>query len=97
MMNHNESIPRQQFVTTVTQRGQVTIPAKVRRRLGLGPRDKVAFEIEGDQVRLVPAIFTLEAAYGSVQPRSQPEDFKAISRVAKEAHAARVLKKLQQS
>ena len=45
----------------------------------------------------MPAIFTPETAYGSVQPRSQPEDFKAISRVAKEAHAARVLEKLQQS
>jgi hypothetical protein len=45
----------------------------------------------------VPAIFTLEAAYGSVQPRSQPEDFKAISRAAKDAHAARVLEKLRQS
>jgi len=40
-----------------------------------------------------PAISTLEAAYGSVQPRSRPEDFKAISRAAKEAHAARALKK----
>ena len=45
----------------------------------------------------MPAIFTLEAAYGSVQPRSQPEDFKAISRAAKDAHAARVLEKLRQS
>jgi AbrB family looped-hinge helix DNA binding protein len=86
----------QQFVTTITQRGQITIPAEVRRRLGLGPRDKVAFEIEGDQVRLVPALFTLEAAYGSVQPHAQPEDFDAISRAGKEAHAARVLDKLRQ-
>lgn len=38
--------------STVTQKGQVTIPAEVRARLGLRPKDKVRFEVEGDTVRL---------------------------------------------
>ncbi len=79
-----------EIVTTLTQRSQVTIPAEVRRVLGLKPRDKVAFAIDEGEVRLVPAEFTLESAYGSVEPLQRPEDFSAISREAKEEHAARI-------
>jgi antitoxin PrlF len=83
------------IVTTVTQRGQVTIPAEVRRLLGLRPRSKVTFEIDDGEVRLTPAPFTLEQAYGSVKPLSRPEDFKAISRAAKEEHVERLLRKMR--
>ncbi len=31
----------------LTQKGQVTIPAEIRARLGLKPRDRVRFEVEG--------------------------------------------------
>jgi AbrB family looped-hinge helix DNA binding protein len=73
-----------EIVTSLTQRGQVTVPAEVRRLLGLKPRDKVTFAIDNDQVRLVPATFTLESAYGSVTPQNRPEDFKALGRIARE-------------
>ncbi len=39
--------------STVTQKGQVTIPAAVRRKLGLRTGDRVAFVQDGDRV-LVP-------------------------------------------
>jgi len=76
-----------EIVTSLTQRGQVTVPAEVRRLLGLKSRDKVAFAIDNDQVRLVPVTFTVESAYGSVKPRNRPEDFKALSRAAREERA----------
>ena len=70
-----------QFTTTTTQRNQVTIPAEVRRLLGLKPRDKVAFTIEdGGKVRLAAASFNLESAFGSVKPSTSPEDFDEVSR-----------------
>ena len=80
---------------TVTQRGQVTIPAEVRRVLGVKPRDKVTFTIEGKEVRLAPAAFTLSSAYGSVEPSKRPEDFEELSRAAKEAKAEATLEKLR--
>jgi AbrB family looped-hinge helix DNA binding protein len=73
-----------EIVTSLTQRGQVTVPAEVRRLLGLKSRDKVAFAIDDDQVRLMPVAFTLESAFGSVTAQNRPEDFKALSRVARE-------------
>ena len=41
--------------SSVTQKGQVTIPASVRKQLGLSTGDAVGFEIEGDRVRLTRA------------------------------------------
>ena len=84
-----------EILTTVTQRGQVTLPVEVRRLLGVKPRDKVAFTIDHNQVRLQPATFTLETTFGSVTPRNRPEDFEAISEAAKEEHVERVLKKMR--
>ena len=73
-----------ELTTTMTQRGQVTVPAEVRRLLGLKPRDKVAFSIENDRVQILPARFTLESAFGSVKPIKGTEDFKAIIREARD-------------
>jgi len=66
-----------EMVATMTKRGQVAVPAEVRRRLGLGPRDKVIFSLDGDEVRLRPARFTLESVFGSVPPipGTTTEDF----------------------
>ncbi len=83
-----------EIVTTITQRSQVTIPAEVRRVLGVKPRDKVAFTIEDGGVRLAPAPFSLESAYGSVKPVEKPENFEEISRAAKEAKAEKTVRAL---
>jgi antitoxin PrlF len=83
-----------EYVTTITQRGQVTIPAEVRRLLGANPRDKIAFRIEGDTVRLVPVEFTLEQVFGSVTPLQRPEDFDELSRRAKDEKAKQTLQEM---
>ncbi len=83
-----------EVLATLTQRSQVTVPAEVRRILHLKPKDKVAFQIEDDQVRLVPATFSLETAFGSVTPKSRPEDFEAIAEAVKGEHVDRVVKQL---
>jgi AbrB family looped-hinge helix DNA binding protein len=36
---------------TVSDKGQVVIPADIRRRLGIAPGSKLDFEIEGDSIR----------------------------------------------
>lgn len=83
-----------EITTTITQRSQVTIPVEVRRLLGVKPKDKIAFAIEGGQVRLVPASFSLESVYGSVKPSGNPEDFERISRIAKDAKAEKTAREL---
>lgn len=85
-----------EIVTTMTKRGQVTVPAEVQRLLGLKPHDKVAFAIEDHLVRLQPARFTLDSVFGSVEPATKTEDFKTIIREAQEEHADRIVRQLQQ-
>ena len=75
------------FITTINEHGQVTVPAAVRRVLGVEPGDKVIFTIEDREVRLAQAAFTLESAYGSVKPSRRPEDFNRISRAARDGKA----------
>lgn len=96
MLKENGGLSMKEIVTTVTQRGQVTIPAEVRRLLGVKPRDKVAFTIEDGRVELVPAKFTLETVFGSVKPATKTEDLKAISQDAKEEKVERELEKWRQ-
>lgn len=52
---------------TVTSKGQVTIPKKVRTQLGIKPRDRVRFEMEGNVVRLRPAPSRIARHFGAVQ------------------------------
>lgn len=66
--------------STVTARGQVTIPAEVRRALGLKPRDKVVFEFEAKEkaAKLKRAPSKVQRWFGAVTPKNRPEDFKVM-------------------
>lgn len=79
-----------QFATTMTQRGQVTVPAQVRRVLGIGPRQKVIFEVEGTEVRLVPERFTVESVRGSVPALRESKTLDDVYAIAGEEHAQHV-------
>lgn len=67
------------ITTTITERGQGTIPAEVCRLLGLKPGNKVSFY--------------LESAYGSVKPSRKSEDFEEISQVVKDEKAEKTARK----
>jgi len=43
------------YISTITQKGQVTIPKPVRDFLGVSPRDRVVFAKKGKRVILKPA------------------------------------------
>jgi AbrB family looped-hinge helix DNA binding protein len=59
--------PMKEFVSTISSKGQVTIPVDIRRQLGVGSADKVAFVLtDAGTVELRPVRFTLEAVLGSL-------------------------------
>lgn len=95
MQLYNDRYALKEIIASITQRSQVTIPAEVMRILGAKPRGKVAFLVERGGVKLMPAAFTLETAYGSVKPISHPENLKEISRKAKEEHTAKAIIKMK--
>ena len=84
------------ITTTITQRGQVTIPSYVRKILQVNPRDKVSFHIEDNKsVRITPVRFGLEDVFGSIRPMKKPEDFKKLSRDVKEEHVHKIMRELR--
>jgi AbrB family looped-hinge helix DNA binding protein len=55
-----------QNVTTLTSKGQVTIPKAIRDELGLQPFDKIRFDIEDGEVKLKKAYPSLREIAGSI-------------------------------
>ena len=55
------------FHSTVTQKGQTTIPGAVREALHIQPGDKLEYSIEGNQavIRVHPGIRSLKGALAS--------------------------------
>ncbi len=84
-----------EIMASITQRGQVTIPVEIQRLLGLKPRGKVSFVVEAGQVRLAAPRYTLESAFGAVEPLNRPENFEELILLAKEEHAERVVQKMR--
>ncbi len=71
--------------STITSKGQVTIPVEVRRVLHVGPHDKVSFIVDGDQVRLVPAMGVVARTAGILKsdvPMLSPQEEKAAAEAA---------------
>ena len=81
--------------TTMTQRGQVTVPAQIRKLLGLRPKDQVVFEIVDGAIVFRRPRFTLETLAGSVKPRKRPEDLKKVRESVREERVERQMRILR--
>lgn len=66
--------------STLTRKGQVTIPKPLRDRLGLHLGDRISFQLRGEEIVLKPVHRTILDLQGSVKPKNRPEDFGSIRR-----------------
>ena len=58
---------------TVTSKGQITIPVKVRRALGLATDDQVEFvEFEAGQFAIIPATVSVQSLKGMIRKPRKP-------------------------
>jgi antitoxin PrlF len=71
--------------STVTSKGQTTIPEKIRKALRIKPGDKLEYEVEGEQaiIRVHPGIRSLKGALSSNKGKAMP--FAEIREAAAEA------------
>ena len=81
----------QEFESTVTEKGQVTIPQAIRRTIGLQPRDKVSFEVEGEVVKIRRVSSKLLQGFGAVTPRNKPEELSETQKEFQEGVAEEVV------
>lgn len=83
-----------EIVAKVSSKNQVTLPADVRRRLGIGASDRVVFVLgEDDCVELRPVKHDLRSFFGFLKPLSnQSRDF---DREIEEATAEEIDRRMQ--
>jgi antitoxin PrlF len=75
---------------TITERGQVTLPAAVRRQLGVEPGGKILFQIEDNgTVSVAVAPFTFQTVRASVSPLDHPMSDETLAEVLEDARTAR--------
>lgn len=76
--------------TTITQKGQVTIPAPIRKALDLKQGDQVKFTITRDkEVNIKPAKrFSIMSLYGSLKPKIKYKASDNIYKIIKQEEDA---------
>jgi len=65
-------------VSVLTKKWQTTIPKDVRKLLGLKPKDRIFYLIEGERVVLKPLKGNILDLRGSVNTKEKPIDFKKL-------------------
>ncbi|MBC7334780.1 MAG: AbrB/MazE/SpoVT family DNA-binding domain-containing protein [Clostridia bacterium] len=77
------------MLAKVSKKGQLTLPAEVRKRLNIKQGTYVRFVIEEGDVRLIPAGKGVETLRGSVQVTDRQDFGAARHRAMEEASRAR--------
>ncbi len=74
-----------EIISTMTSKGQVTIPAEVRKQLGIKAGDKLTFVIEEEgkielRAPIYPTVASLRGAAGSLAKPQSWDEMRAIAR-----------------
>lgn len=77
--------------STMTQKGQITIPAEIRSELGLKPHDRLRLDLKDGVITVVPTTSRIRRHFGTVTPRNRPENWSAIRDEVEELVATDVL------
>lgn len=75
-----------EIISTITSKGQVTIPAEIRKYLGVATNEQIAFVIDDEgTVRLrVPRYPTIASLRGAAGSLKKPLPWKEMRRIAYE-------------
>jgi len=79
------------WTSSVSPKGQITLPAEIRQRLGIRPKDRVVIKLEDGEVRITLATSGLAASYMAVPALKQPLTWKEVEEIAHDEHAMSVM------
>ena len=75
--------------TTITSKGQVTLPKPIRDQLHLRPGDKIDFALEGDGLRVTPVTASVTQLKGMVPKPAAPVSLEEMDAAIARAAARR--------
>ena len=82
-------------VSVLTSKWQTTIPKDVRNLLGLKPKDRIFYLIEGERVILRPLKGNILDLRGSVTTKEKPIDFKKLRDNTRKKVARRIVEEAE--
>ncbi len=91
-MNTPQDYPIE-HVSTLTSKGQITIPIEIRQLLGLQPREKVSFIVHKDTVEMKRKGSVVERTKGMLKSYLPPATAEELRRMAEEAIAESVMER----
>ena len=81
-------------LATMTSKGQITIPKEIREKLGIKPKDRITFSVEGDHAILHALHGTIFGLKGILHRKGmKPIDFKKLRREAETGMAEDALRR----
>ena len=75
------------YTSSVSPKGQITIPAPIREEFGIDTRDRVVIEVIEGVITVQPVMTALRRLYRSVPALDPPLDWKEAERLAWEEAA----------
>ncbi len=77
------------IISTLTSKGQTTIPKSVRDALHLTTNDKIAYELHDDKFIIYPLSGDITSLRGSLKVSEKPMDFEDIRKKVLNSRSAR--------
>ncbi len=81
------------YSSSVSPKGQITLPIEIRRELNIGAKDRVDIEMQDGQIRIVPRRYTVRSASGAVSRPGFQYVEGETERIAKDERALEYIKK----
>ena len=75
------------YTSSVSPKGQITIPANIREQFGIDPKDRVSFEVIAEGILIKPVESPVDALYGSVPPLKEQVSWKELRAIVREERA----------
>ncbi len=82
-----------EFESSVSPKGQITLPLEVRRRWGIRAKDRVTIQVDEQTVTITPARSAVDESFGAIPPLSRPLSDTDITELAAEEHAQEAARK----
>jgi AbrB family looped-hinge helix DNA binding protein len=82
--------------TVVTRKGQVTVPAEIRREMDLKKGDRVAFVMDDGVVRLIRTTSVVERTAGALKSHTLPLTAEELREAAERAIAQEAVERAEE-
>lgn len=76
-----------EYVSSVSPKGQITIPAEIREMFKVKAKDKVVFEVSNGDVKIRPLGSPVDAIFQAVPALATPRSLEEMMEMAREEHA----------